>query len=296
MNVSGKVNLDARGRVAVETVKGDVQVRNEYSPTEIRDIDGAVTASTTESSIVVEKVSKPVVIDARGSQVTVQNVAAALKVTASHRRVKITDAESTVTLDTRYSSGIELSNIKGNVEITSNSDRVNADDLRGAFKARGTGSSFRINTVAGPVEIATTHKEVIVNDFSASCKVTNEYADVTLASGSLPKGDIEVHNRNGEIGLFLPEESAFQIEARTRDGRIVSNFPGLEPAEAGGERGRLQGRVRTGGPKIVLETEYSNIHVRTQESGPSRRTSKPREPRPPRMPKDLREYSRRSSN
>jgi DUF4097 and DUF4098 domain-containing protein YvlB len=295
MNITGKVNLDARGRVTVETVKGDVEVRNEYSPTEIRDIDGAVTASTTESSIVVDKVTKPVVIDARGSQVTVQNVAAALKVTASHRRVKISDADSTVTLDTRY-GGIELTNIKGNVEITSNSDRVNADDLLGALKARGTGTSFRINTVAGPVEIATTHKEVIVNDFSSSCKVTNEYADVTLASGNLPKGDIAVHNRNGEIALFLPEESAFQIEARTRDGRIDSNFSGLEPAEAGGERGRLQGRVRTGGPKVVLETEYSNIHVRTQESAPSRKISKPREQRPPRNPKDLREYSRRSSN
>ena len=293
MDLTGKVVVDARGRVAVESVRGDVEVTNEFSPVEIRDVDGAVKVTNTEGRIVIDKVTKPVVVDARGSSVTAQNLAAGLKLTASHRQVKVSDVDSNVVLDTRYGS-VELSNIKGNVQITSNSDRINAEDVSGSFSARGTATSFRANTIGGPVEIATTLKEVIVNDFSSSCKISNEFGNVTLTTENAPKGDVTVRSRNGDIELFLPEEAAFQIEATARNGRVDSNFPGLEPAEAGGDAGSLRGRVRTGGPKVVLETQYSSIHLRTRGSEPSRKMSKPERFR--RERKFEREPFRRSLN
>jgi hypothetical protein len=263
VNLAGKLTVDARGRVYVEGIRGDVDVRNEYAPVEVRDVEGTLSVTNTESSILIDKVSKPVVVDARGSTVTVQNVSAGLKITASHRRVKVSDVTGNVALDTRYAT-VSISNVKGNVDLTSNSDRINVDDLRGAFNARGTGSSVRAASIAGPVDISTTLKEVIVNDFSASCKVTNEYADVSLSADGPLQGAITAKNRNGNVELFLPEEAAFQIEATARNGRVDSGFPGLDTPERSGDSATLRASVRSGGPKVVLDTEYSNIRIRTR--------------------------------
>ena len=100
MNLKGNIQVDARGKVEI---KGDVNVcRNEYASVEIVDVDGKVSVSNSESTVSVSKVLKPVVIDARGSQITVRHLEDTLKVTTSHRRVEIADVKSSVSLDTRY--------------------------------------------------------------------------------------------------------------------------------------------------------------------------------------------------
>ncbi len=265
VNHTGNLQVDVRGRLYLETIKGEVNVRDEYSPVEIKSVDGKVTVSNAESSVSVEDVSKPVVIEARGSTVTVRNLKDNLKVTNSHKRVQVSDVAANVSLDTRYCN-VSLKNIKGNAEILSKSDRITLDDLGGTLKVQGEGSSVRANTVAGPIDIATTLKDVIVNDFSGSCKITNEFADVTLSTRTPLKGDITVKNRNGDIELFLPENSSFLIEGTARNGRAESDFAGVSPVEATGDTGMLRGKVSGGGPKIVLETEYSKIRLRKRES------------------------------
>jgi DUF4097 and DUF4098 domain-containing protein YvlB len=270
VNLTGNATVDARGRVYIETVKGDVNVRNEYAPVEIRDVDGKVTVSNSESSISIEKISKPVVVEGRGSQITVHDLADTLKITASHQRVRVSDVTSHVFAESRYST-LTLKNVKGNVDLASNSDRITAEEIGGSFKVQGQGSSVRANSVHGMLDIGTTLKEVIVKDFGNGCRIANEYSDVTLSTHELGKGDVSVKNKNGDIELFLPEEAAFQIEATAKNGRAESDFPDLVPAERAGDVGMLKGKVKDGVTKIQLETEYSNIRVRVQGSESSER-------------------------
>jgi DUF4097 and DUF4098 domain-containing protein YvlB len=280
VNLTGNTTVDARGRVYIETVKGDVTVRNEYAPVEVRDVDGKVNVSNSESSITLEKISKPVVVEGRGNQTTVHDLADTLKITASHQRVRISEVASHVFAESRYST-ISLKNVKGNVDLASNSDRITAEEIGGSFKVQGQGSSVRANGVHGMVDVGTSLKEVIVNGFVNGCKIANEYADVTLSTDTLGKGDVSVKNKNGDIELFLPDEAAFQIDAVAKNGRAESDFPDLAPAESSGDVAVLKGKVKDGGPKIQLETEYSNIRVRLQsaESSGRRRNSEDRQER-----------------
>ena len=264
-NLTGNVTVDARGRVTMESIKGNVDVRDEYSPVEIRDVEGGVKVTNTESSIRVAKVTKPVIIDARGTQVTVEDLSDTLKIATSHRRVRITDAASNVSLESRYAS-VTMENIKGNLDIDSNSDNLNLDEIQGYLRIKGQGSGVRVNSVKGPVEIQTTLKDAVVNNFQNGCKVTNEYADVTLSTGTLGKSEVSVKNRNGAIELFLPEDAGFQIEATAKNGRVNSEFPGLEPTQAAGDTGSLKAKLKSGTPKLLLETEYGNINIRTRGS------------------------------
>jgi hypothetical protein len=268
VNLTGNVTVDARGRVFVETVTGDVLVRNEYSPVDIRDITGKVTVSDTDSSISVDKVTKEVIIDGPGCEVTAREISQSCKVIASHKRVQISQIDSNLNLDTKYAS-VSVKEIKGNLDIASNSDRLTLDGIGGYVKIRAEGSGVHADALVGPVEIFTNRKDVTVNNFENACKITNEYGDVTLSTGKLGKGELSVKNRNGSIDLFLPEDAAFQIDATARNGRVDSDFGGLESTQGPGEVGLLKGKLKAGGPKIVLETEYSNIHLRTREGDDS---------------------------
>ncbi|HYK89771.1 MAG TPA: DUF5668 domain-containing protein [Acidobacteriota bacterium] len=264
-NLTGNLNVEARGHVYVEAVKGDVIVRDEYSPVEITDVTGQVTVSNTESNVRLDKITKAVVVDARGTQVNASELGSTLKVTTNHRRLEVSDVASNIVLDCQYST-VSLKDIRGNVDLSTNSDRITADGIRGYLKVKGQGSGIRANSVDGPVEIQTTLKDVIVNNFGGSCTVANEYADVSLSTGTLGKGDIAVKNHNGGIDLFIPEGAPFQIDATARNGRVASDYAGLEPSQGAGDVGLLKAKLKGGGPKILLDTEYSNINIRARGS------------------------------
>ncbi len=265
LNHKGNATIDTRGRVYVETIKGDLVVRDEYAAVEIRDVEGKVTVSNTDSSVSVEKVTKPVVIEGQGCQVTATGLGDTLKLSTSHKRVQVENVASNVNMDTRYAN-VSVREVKGNLDFASNSDHISLDDIRGYLKIKADGSDVQANAVAGSVEIFTTRKDVTVNNFANSCKIVNEYGDVTLSTGSAIKGDLSVKNKNGDIELFLPESAAFQIDATARNGRVDSDFPGLEATVGSSAVGLLKGRTKNGAARIVLDTEYSNIHLRTREN------------------------------
>jgi len=264
VNLTGNLTVDARGRISAETIKGNVALTNEFHAVEVRDVDGTLTVSNTESSVSVEKITKPVVINARGTQVTVSNLDSSLKLTTSHRRVQVSDVEADVDAEISYLAAT-LKNIRGKTTIRSNSDRLTFEDV-GALNVKAQGTAVTASNVNGPVDIETTMRDVDLSDFNATCKVVNQFGDITLSPKTLGKGEINVKGRNGAIELYLPEGAAFEIQANVRNGRIVSDYAGLVPAEAGSDAGTLKGKVKSGGPTIVLDSEYGNIQLRTRGS------------------------------
>lgn len=258
--ITGNLAVDVRGRVEAEGIQGKVDIRNEFSPVSIVRASGPVTVANTEGSITVDEITGAVTIEARGSQVTARNLKGALTVTASHRSVRIAGVEAGVTLTSRYAQ-VNLREIRGDVKIDSSSDRLICEEIGGALRVKAKGSSVRAGLVQGPVEIESTLRDITVDDFAASCTVANEYARVRLTAAAVPKGDISVRNRNGDIELSLPPESSFEIDAATRNGSIDSEFPSLKPAAASGDSVTLKGAVRSGGPRIGLRTEYGNIRL-----------------------------------
>jgi DUF4097 and DUF4098 domain-containing protein YvlB len=258
-NLVGNVNLDSRGKAYIDGIKGDVTVTDEYSPLEIYNVDGKVQVSNNEGSIRIERVTKPVIIDSRGTEVRVENLQDSLKISASHKNVNIADVSSNVSLDSSYAT-ISLKRIRGNLDIRSNSDSVAANDIRGSLKLRAHGSGVRANEVEGPLDIQTTLKNVLVNGFADSCTVTNEYAGISVTARKLGKGDVNLKNHNGDVDLFLPENASFIIDANARNGRIESEFDGLKSRNDEGN-GVLKSRLKNGGPRILLETNYGTIRI-----------------------------------
>jgi hypothetical protein len=264
-NLKGPLNVDGRGKMSIEDIKGDVTVSNEYSPLEILNVDGKLTVTATEGNLRVEKITKPVVIEARGTLVQVSDLQDTLKIKASHRSIEISNVASQLAIESRYAT-ITLKNIKGNVEIDSGSDNISADDIRGHFVMKARGSGVRANGIRGPLDIRTTLKNVVVNDFGDRCSVSNEYAGISISSNELGKGEVNVKNHDGDVDLYLPDGASFTIDATARNGKVQSDYAGLEPTKIA-NTGSLKSKVKTGGPKITLETDSSDIHVYRTKGG-----------------------------
>jgi hypothetical protein len=70
-----------------------------------------------------------------------------------------------------------------------------------------------------------------------------------------------VTNAKGDIRIFLPEKSAFQVDAQARDGEIQTDFPQLK-IDNGDNRATASGSVNGGGPHMVLNLEHGSIEIR----------------------------------
>jgi hypothetical protein len=258
-NLKGNLDVDGRGKIYIENVQGDITLKNEYSSIEIQGVEGKLTVNAMEGSLSVQNVTKPVVIDARGAGIEIRDLKDSLKLITSHREVEISNIASQVSVDSSYAT-LNLKGIRGDINLNSSSDTVSADDIRGRFTMKARGSGLRANGIQGPLSIETTLKDVVINNFSDSCTVTNEYAGISLSSEKLGRGDVNVKNRNGSIEFFLPDGASFLIDATARNGKIDSDYEGLAPIR-NANGGSLKYRMKTGGPTITLETESSDIHV-----------------------------------
>jgi hypothetical protein len=261
--LTGNLTVNSHGSVEVDSVKGDVDIRDEYSAVKVSKVEGKLSVVNEEGSITIDSVTKPVVISGRGSSVTASNLEDHLQITNSHRRVRISGVKGNVNLITQYATA-SLQEIKGDIDISANSGNITIEDAAGSVKMYGPGTYVNVNKAAGFVDINTTLKDVIVNNFSKGCRINAERGDVTLASTSLGSDPIAVKNRFGMITLILPPNSVFQLDASTRNGDIRSDFLGMTPISQPGELTTLN-YAKAGGPRIQLATENSDIVIRSRE-------------------------------
>lgn len=259
-NLTGNLVFNGRSETYLENIRGDVTVKNEFSPTAIFHVDGKVTVTVAEGDLRIDDVSQSVDVDARGAEVHLARLRNGLKVTASHRSVRMEDIDSDVSLDSRYAN-IYLKDIRGNVRIQSNTDRIQVDAVEGDLTMNGRGSAVRVSDAVGSLNIRTTLKDVLVGDLTGSCSIENEFADVSLSLKDPVQNDVKIKNRNGGIDLFLPQGADFSLNAVARQGRVESFYAGMEPVTAAGNIGTLDYNMDSAGAKISMKTEYDNIRI-----------------------------------
>ncbi len=99
----------------------------------------------------------------------------------------------------------------------------------------------------------------MLNGVTSDVHVDNENGAVEIHLNKL--GSLEVTNSKGDIRIFVPEKSGFQVDASARDGEIESDFPQLK-IDNGDDRSTATGSVNGGGPHMVLNLEHGSIEIR----------------------------------
>jgi hypothetical protein len=85
--------------------------------------------------------------------------------------------------------------------------------------------------------------------------------DVDLSTNKLPLAKIDVHSRNGNVELALPEKAVFDLRATTNQGEVHNDFGSAVRASTEGRSATLRS-VEGHGPTVTLMTNRGELTVR----------------------------------
>ncbi len=216
--------FDANGRVSLENINGDVDIRT-WNKNEIL-IEGEKSAKTDEELKLID-----LKIELSGSEATIKvhlpkrpggffanNIRAAVRfkltVPATAVLEKIASVNSTVTVD----------GVRGSVR---------ASTVNGSIHTMDLGSAARLATVNGSIHAS----------FNA------------LASGQ----EISCKTVNGQIHVTLPKDAGFELHSSTVNGGVDCDFP----LESGKKRHghSLSGKIGDGRASLEAETVNGGVHI-----------------------------------
>lgn len=242
--------LTKKGDVRVANVEGLVKLRKSSGTTEIRDVKGNVE------------------VEGRG------------------RDVDITGVTGTVTVMGEFSGGSQFRNIAQSLRFNSSRTEMMVQKLSGQLNLETR--SLDASGIDGPFEIRTRQKDITLENFRHSVRITNTNGDIRLRTSVAPTHPLDVVLEKGEIDLTLPAACNFEIDARSRRGEVQSDFagPNLKVSKEG-DAPSITGSFGKGGPSIRLSTAYGTIRLMRQGSlasppAPPSKGEKQARVRPPR--------------
>ena len=191
-----------------------------------------------------------------GSQ-TVDGIQGPVYAETGSGSLTITSIGSEVEAETG-SGGIELRAIQGRVKADTGSGSIRGVQVAGPVVAStGSGSvdlevtapgDIAVDTGSGGVEVRGVHGGLVVETGSGSVSVDGEpVRGWNLSTGS------------GNITVQLPNQAAFDLDARTSSGGIYTDHPITVQGSIG--KRELHGKVRGGGALLALSTGSGNIRI-----------------------------------
>lgn len=250
-----------RGDVSVEGLQGEQTLTTKRGDVRAANVEGLVRVHKSHGGTQVRDIKGNVEVDGRGGDVDVGAVS------------------GTVTVSGEFSGAVQFRDVAQTLRYNSSRTDLSTQRLSGRLYMEM--GSLDARGVDGPFELTTRQKDINLDGFAHSLKITNKNGEIHLRASSPPKQSIEVQSERGGIELILPEGSNFQMDARSRHGEVESDFkgPGLKIVEEGDERS-IEGSFGKGGPMIHLSTSYGTIRLAHQGSAPEH----PEPPEPPQAP------------
>ena len=254
VNVSGR-----RGDLSILGRDGDVDVSSQHGDVTTDDIDGKVSLNLEHSGARVSKVSGEVSIEGRPNDVSVDEVTGNLRLNGEFDSIKLGKITGSVSFKSQRTD-MEFAKLNGDLDMDS--------------------GDLRANDLLGPFRLTTRSKDVRLEGVSGDVRIEDENGDIELRMTKL--GSIQVQNRKGDVQVYVPDKSNFQLDAKSRGGEFQTDFSELK-VDNGDQLATANGSVGTGGPHIVLNNEHGTIEFRRATSV-AEIPEPPRVPKPPRVP------------
>jgi len=254
-----------RGDIIVDGLRGDQTLSAQHGDVHATNVEGLLRIHKSGGLTEVRDVKGSVEVDGRGDDVDVAGVS------------------GTVTVNGEFSGAVQFRNVAQTLRYHSARTDMTAQKLSGRLYMEV--GSLELNGIDGPFDLTTRQKDITVNDFKHSVRITDNNGQISLRTSTPPTHDIQVDSKNGAIELMLPAGSNFQIEASSRHGEVECDFagPGLKVVKEG-EAPSISGTYGKGGPMLRLSTDYGAIRVLHAGPRPPAPAAPPAPPAPPEPP------------
>jgi DUF4097 and DUF4098 domain-containing protein YvlB len=277
--------------VRLEGIRGAATIEVGHGAVHVEDVGGALTLKARHGDVELQGVSGPADLDVQHGELTARRTGA-LRVKGAFETVHADGVGGDLRVDTQHgavtASGVaggadvqttfadvHLSGIGGDGRAKSEHGEVRVEDARGRVEAETTFGSLRLERVSGAATATVQHGGVEARSLEGGARVRAEGGDVSiegfrgpidalvqrgsirLAPGAPITDAITASASGGEVRLEVPAGSHFDLEARSRDGDLKLDAPGLELPKAAevSPRGPVAGRVGGGGASVRLTAD-----------------------------------------
>ena len=248
------------GDVSVLGRDGDVEISSQGGEVAASDINGKVSLTLSHGSARISKISNDVSVQGRADDISAADVKGAARLNGEFDNVKLSKIAGAVSFKSARTD-MEFSKLDGDLDMDS--------------------GDMRATELTGPFRLITRSKDVRLAGVNGDVRLQNENGAVEIRMNKL--GSMQVSNRNSDIQIYLPDKTAFQLDAHSRGGEIESDFDALK-IDNGNDQATASGAIGTGGPHLVISNEHGGIELRKGSSVAEISTpSKP--PHPPVPPK-----------
>jgi DUF4097 and DUF4098 domain-containing protein YvlB len=170
--------------------------------------------------------------------------------------VSISDVQGRVALDGDFFGSTDLAHIAAPVHFHSSRSDVEVATIPGDLSIDS--DDLQLNNATGPVKISTNAKDVQCSGISGDLRVEAGDGDISVGMVA-PLGQVEIHNRNGDINLTVPKNAGFQLQAAANNGDIDAKLD--LPINDAGEGKTIAGKVDAGGPRVELTADHGDIGI-----------------------------------
>ncbi len=250
-----------RGDVSVNGRQGEVDINTQHGDVSLEDVTGNVRLNLEKGSAKVAQITGDVHIDGRLNEISV------------------TDITGSLQLDGEFDESVKLARISKNVAFKSSRTDLEFSSIAGELNLDS--DDLHAEQLVGPVHLVTRSKEINLEDVSGDLRVQDDNGGIEISMRSL--GNVQIDNRSGDVHLSVPEKAGFRIDARTRDGEIESDFPGIK-IDNGDHQSSASGTVGNGASHIVINNEHDGIEIRKSSPRASAVPTAPAVPAVPPVP------------
>jgi Putative adhesin/Domain of unknown function (DUF5668) len=246
-----EVHVPKGATLTVTTDNGGVQVTGTTSAVSIVDRHGDVE---------VHQAGSDVSVDASSDNVSVVGAAGDVRVTGRASHVEISDVRGSATTQGTFDS-LRFEHVDKGVRFISNRTDLTVSQLNGRLELEG-GGDLTLSDASGNVSLITKDRDITFENVMGHTHIENTSGGISLRFSQPPKEPIEISNRSGEISIELPAKAAFDIDARSDNGEIETEFDDASKVTTFQGNGVLVDSIGSKGPKIQLRTTYGTIHIR----------------------------------
>jgi hypothetical protein len=267
------ISIPRKAFVVLSTRRGDVNIMGR---------DGDVDITSRGGDVVVTDVNGKVTLDLNDSSARLSEISSDVAIQGKAKDVSLEDIKGTVSLNGEFMENVKLAKIAKQVAFKSSRSDIEFSKLDGDFELDS--DDLRATDLVGPLHISTRDKDIRLTGINGDVRLKNEDGAVEIRMNKM--GSMQVENRSADIQIFLPDKANFQVDARTNDGDIHTDFSDLKVSHSD-EQGTATGSIGSGGPKLVVTNEHGGIEIR-KGSGASVSDTElvpPHVPKPPKPPK-----------
>ena len=239
------ISVEARGRngdLSIEDVNGSVDVTNGRGDVRLTNIGKDVKIESTRTGLVkAVGIKGKLELQGRGGEVQLEKI------------------DGPVTINGEYSGTLEFRELAKQLRFTSARSDFRAERVPGTITLDL--SELKMHDVIGPVRFQTGSRDIQVTDVTESLELTVDRGDIQITQTKTPLPRMEIHSRNGDLTLAVPEKASFELDGRTGQGEAANDFGSPLENHSEGRSATLKGRVGNG-PRITLSTERGSLTVK----------------------------------